>query len=58
MLVRETVFHCEGEGDVTLILVDHETGEVVDTQVIHQVPEPMSLALLGLGGLVLFRKRA
>jgi hypothetical protein len=59
MLMRNTVFHCEGPGDVTLVLVDYETGEVVDTQVIHQIPEPMTVAVLGLGGLaiVMSKKR-
>jgi len=57
MLIRDVLFHCDGPGDVTIALVD-ENGLVQDTQVIHQVPEPMTMALLGLGGLVLgFRKR-
>jgi hypothetical protein len=57
LLIRSYIFHCEGQGDVTLVLVDYETGEVVDTQVIHQIPEPMTLALLGLGALVMARSR-
>jgi len=57
LLVRESLFHCEGEGDVTIYLFD-ENYLVADTQVIHQtIPEPASLALLGLGGLAFFRKR-
>ena len=57
LLIRDVLFHCDGPGDVTIAVVD-EDGLVQDTQVIHQVPEPMTLALLGLGGLALrFRKR-
>ena len=50
-------FHCLGEGDVTLLLgTDIGVGDW-DTQVIHQVPEPMTIALLGLGGLFLRRRK-
>jgi hypothetical protein len=49
-------FHCEGEGDVILTLTNEE-GLVLDTQVIHQIiPEPMTMALLGLGALLIRRK--
>ena len=56
-LLFTNTFHCEGEGDVTLAIVG-EDGLVVDTQVIHQIPEPASLALLGLGGFLLRRRRS
>jgi hypothetical protein len=49
-------FHCIDEGDVTLVLMDGD-GNVLDTQVIHQIPEPATIALLGLGGLALLRRR-
>jgi len=49
-------FHCEGLGDVTLTLMD-AAGGVLDTQVIHQIPEPITFALLGLGGLFLRRRK-
>jgi hypothetical protein len=57
MLVNEVNFHCDGPGDVTLALVDKD-GIVVDTQVIHQIPEPITVVLLGLGGLFLRRRIA
>jgi len=61
-LIDQIVFHCEGPGDVfvTLFALDGETGEllgVMDTVVIHQIPEPMTMALLGLGGLFLRRRK-
>ena len=57
-LVDGIIFHCTGIGDVTLTLTN-EAGDIVyDTQVIHQdVPEPVSIALLGLGGLFLRRRK-
>jgi hypothetical protein len=48
--------HCEGLGEVTVILTDIE-GAILDTQVIHQIPEPFTVALLGLGGLFLRRRK-
>ena len=56
------ILHCEGVGEVTLSLYMDRTPnvggifELMDTQVIHQIPEPMTMALLGLGGLFLRRR--
>ena len=50
------IFHCLDEGDVTLTLIT-DAGDVLDTQIIHQVPEPLTVALLGLGGLFLRRRK-
>jgi len=56
MLLRSIIFHCDAPGDVTIAIVD-DNGEILDSQVIHQVPEPMTIALLGLGSLVLVKFR-
>jgi hypothetical protein len=58
----EILFHCQGEGDVTVYLYDIGTtwdiaDGVIDSVVISQVPEPMTIALLGLGGLLLRRRK-
>jgi hypothetical protein len=55
----EILFHCKAEGDVVINLYDSTfTYPVLDTITIHQiVPEPMTIALLGLGGLFLRRRK-
>ena len=50
------VFHCEGLGEAVLTLFDPDLG-VLDSQQIHQIPEPLTFALLGLGGLFLRRRK-
>ncbi|MHC4575644.1 MAG: PEP-CTERM sorting domain-containing protein [Planctomycetota bacterium] len=56
-LIDDIVFHCEGPGDVTMTLIFNDFTTVFDTLTIHQIPEPATLALLGLGGLFLMRRR-
>jgi hypothetical protein len=61
ILFNEIPFHCVGQGDVTIYLYDAPdgvaAGVMYDYVVIHQIPEPMTVALLGLGGLFLLRRR-
>jgi hypothetical protein len=54
------IFHCEAVGDATIQLwttPDGVTMTLQDTLIIHQVPEPMTITLLGLGGLLMLRRR-
>jgi hypothetical protein len=55
------IFHCEGPGDAVIQListVDFGSFTVEDTVIIHQeIPEPATIALLSLGGLLLRRKK-
>ena len=61
-VVWDMIFHCDGydigDPDVVLSLVGADLAAQIlyDEQVIHQ-PEPMTIALLGLGGLFLRRRR-
>jgi hypothetical protein len=57
LLVDDIIFHCDGLGDVTLSLVSDDFATLYDTQHIQQVPEPMTLLLLGLGGFALAGRR-
>jgi len=51
-----SVFHCDGPGMVVISLLD-TGGNVMDTITVSQIPEPMTVALLGLGGLFLRRRK-
>ena len=55
----EIEYHCTGCycQEVTIILWDENYTVELDTVTIHQVPEPATIALLGLGGLFLVRRR-
>jgi hypothetical protein len=55
-LVKNITFLCEGPGDVTIRLLDSDLN-LLDTQMIHQVPEPGTITLLALGAMLLKRRR-
>jgi hypothetical protein len=61
VLYSEILLHCEiVDGDAVLRLLstsDWMNANLEDMVVIHQTPEPMTLGLLGLGGLGLLRRR-
>ena len=57
-LVDGIILHCAAPDlDGVLYLVEANGAGIFDTQVIHQVPEPITFALLGLGGLFLRRRK-
>ena len=56
-VVDEVDFHCTGLGEATIWLIDASSFERYDSQVIHQIPEPITMVLLGLGGLFLRRRK-
>ena len=56
-LADDIQFHCEDYGEVLLSLLTIDVSGAYDTQVIHQIPEPITFGLLGLGGLFLRRRK-
>jgi hypothetical protein len=52
----DVIFHCTGAGDVMINLYDPAGSAVIDSILVHQIPEPMTMLLLGLGGLFLRKK--
>jgi len=50
-------FQCTGLGEVTIYLYAQDFATVLDTLTITQIPEPITFALLGLGGLFLRRRK-
>lgn len=54
----DVVYHCTSpDGDVLINLYDEGGGTVEDSILVHQIPEPATIALLGLGSLFLLRRR-
>lgn len=59
VLVDDIIFHCNGVGDVNLTMWTCAYIPVIyDTKVIHQIPDPMTLLLLGMGVFLMRRKRS
>lgn len=56
-ILADFEFGCDGIGDVTITLWNSDLTAVLDTITITQIPEPMTIALLGLGGLFLRRRK-
>ncbi len=61
-LVTDIMLHREDIGDIVVslvdsMLVDKASALFYDTLVVHDIPEPATLALLGVGGLLLVRTR-
>ena len=63
ILMQGLMLHCDEPTDVTLTLYEirwegtEKFYDEIDFVLIHQIPEPMTMALLGLGGLFLRRRR-
>jgi hypothetical protein len=56
-LQSDFTLHCDGPQSVHVVLLADDLSTVLDTMTIVQ-PEPMTLSLLGLGGLFLRRRSA
>jgi hypothetical protein len=65
VFVDQIEFKCVGEGDAVIQLYEmvsgvpfpSQGGTLMDEVIIHQIPEPMTIALLGFGGLLALRRR-
>jgi len=59
LLADNVILHADNYGDTLVMLYgwDDINLFVMDTQVIHQLPEPGTIALLGFGAMLLKRRR-
>jgi hypothetical protein len=58
--IDEIQFHCNGPIDAVVQLWvsgDFATFEMIDSVIVKQIPEPITMVLLGLGGLFLRKKK-
>jgi len=55
--IMEFPFHCTGPGQVVVILYNPDLTEADRMNIFLAIPEPMTMGLLGLGGLLLARRR-
>ncbi|HUW20941.1 MAG TPA: PEP-CTERM sorting domain-containing protein [Sedimentisphaerales bacterium] len=56
LAIDQIIFSGNDNGDVLVTLINADLVGVYDTLLVH-VPEPMTVALLGVGGLMLLRRR-
>jgi hypothetical protein len=60
VLFDDLIIHCKGgpnDQRVYLVSTADFVGHKMTSLIIHQIPEPMTVALLGFGGLFLLRRR-
>jgi hypothetical protein len=60
LLLNNVTFRCDGPGNVNMLLIgteDFSEWLQYDNQMIIQTPEPATIALLGLGAILLKRRR-
>jgi len=50
-------FRCKAAGDCQINLLADDLATVIDTITIQQIPEPITLSFMGLGGLGILRRR-
>jgi len=56
-ILADFEFKCTALGDVVVTLYRDDLVTPINSITIHQVPEPVSMVLLGLGGLLLRRRK-
>lgn len=56
-IIGEVAYTCTGVGQATIVLTDGDLNPIGSLTINQIVPEPMTLSLLGLGALVLRRKK-
>jgi hypothetical protein len=58
LVALDTTYYEHDEiGNITGVFQNYDAGMVIDSILIHQIPEPMTLSLLAIGGLALLRRR-